>query len=214
MHKLRILQRIMDRGVVAVIRAGTGDLAMRIVDACLEGGIDAIELTFTVPGAFPVIECLTRKFSNGEALIGAGTVLDPETARTAILSGAAFVVSPYHNSGTGQLCRRYQKPYIPGAGTVAETMHALEDGADVIKLFPGESLGPGFVKAMRAPLPDIPVMPSGGVSVENAGDWIRAGCVAVSVGGTLTRGADTGDFDSISQIARKLVEKVRQARVG
>lgn len=139
-------------------------------------------------------------------------VLDPETARIAILAGAQFVVSPSLNPDTARLCNRYQVPYMPGAGTIGDIVQAMECGADIIKVFPGESLGPAFVKAVKGPLPQAALMPTGGVGLENVGEWIRAGCVALGVGGNLTAGAKKGDFQSITDLAKQFVEKIRQAR--
>src|SRR5262249_52497198 len=145
-------------------------------------------------------------------LIGAGTVLDEETARIAILAGAQFIVSPALSVRTAQLCRRYQVPYMPGAGTAPEILQALEEGADIVKVFPGEVLGPAFVKAVLGPLPHAPLMPTGGVSVDNAAEWIRAGCVVLGAGSKLTEGAKTGDYRSITQMARQFLAKINEAR--
>src|SRR5215471_9739958 len=182
MMKLKVLQKIVDSGLVAVVRAESSEQAARIAEACAEGGVAAIEITFTVPSAVNVISALAQRFTTDEILIGAGTVLDPETARVATLSGAQFVVSPSLNPETARLCNRYQVPYMPGAATVREIIEALECGADIVKLFPGESLNPAFVKAVKAAIPNASLMPTGGVSLENVAVWIRAGCVAVGVG--------------------------------
>ena len=209
--KLEVLERIVASGLVCVIRADSPDQAARIAEACALGGVAAMEITFTVPGAAGVIEHLAKKFS-GQILVGAGTVLDPETARIAILAGAQYVISPSLNPDTARLCNRYQVPHMPGAATVREVVEAMEYGADIVKVFPGELLGPAFVKAVRAPLPQASLMPTGGVSLENVADWIRAGAVAVAVGGNLTAGAKTGDFASITKLARALSEKIKEAR--
>jgi len=209
--KVEVLGKIVSSGLVAVIRATNPDQAARIAEACGLGGVAAIEITFTVPGASGVIEHLAQR-SLGQILLGAGTVLDPETARIAILAGAQFVVSPALNPETARLCNRYQVPYIPGAGTIGEVIAAMECGADIVKVFPGEILGPSFVKAVKGPLPQASLMPTGGVSVENVGDWIKAGSVAVGVGGNLTAAAKTGDFAAITQLARQFVEKIKEAR--
>jgi 2-dehydro-3-deoxyphosphogluconate aldolase/(4S)-4-hydroxy-2-oxoglutarate aldolase len=209
--KIEVLGKIVASGLVAVIRANNPDQAARIAEACALGGVAAVEITFTVPGATGVIEHLAKR-SLGQILLGAGTVLDPETARIAILAGAQFVVGPALDPETARLCNRYQVPYIPGAGTIGEVIAAMECGADIVKVFPGEILGPSFVKAVKGPLPQASLMPTGGVSVENVGDWIKAGSVAVGVGGNLTAGAKTGDFASITQLARQFVEKIKEAR--
>jgi 2-dehydro-3-deoxyphosphogluconate aldolase / (4S)-4-hydroxy-2-oxoglutarate aldolase len=212
MLKLKVLGRIVESGLVAIVRTNSSEQAARIADACARGGVAAIEITFTVPGAPAVIEDLARKYKAGEILIGAGTVLDPETARLAILAGAQYIVSPSLNPETARLCNRYQVPYMPGAGTMREIVEAMECGADIVKLFPGETLGPAFVKAAKGPLPQAALMPTGGCGLENVGEWIRAGAVAVGVGGNLTAGAQTGDFQAITDAARQFIEQIQQAR--
>src|SRR5271156_474832 len=186
--KIEVLGKIVASGLVAVIRAENPDQAARVAEACALGGVGAVEITFTVPGASGVIEHLAKR-SLGQILLGAGTVLDPETARIAILAGAQFVVGPALNPDTARLCNRYQVPYMPGAGTIGEVLAAMECGADIVKVFPGEILGPSFVKAVKGPLPQAQLMPTGGVSIENVAEWIKAGAVAVGVGGNLTAGA-------------------------
>jgi 2-dehydro-3-deoxyphosphogluconate aldolase/(4S)-4-hydroxy-2-oxoglutarate aldolase len=209
--KIEIVSKIISSGLVAVIRAENSDQAARIAEAAASGGVAALEITFTVPGAAGVIEHLAKKRS-AEILLGAGTVLDPETARIAILAGGQFVVSPALNPETARLCNRYQVPYMPGASTIREVIEAMECGADIVKVFPGEILGPAFVKAVKGPLPQAQLMPTGGVSLENVAQWIHAGSVAIGVGGNLTAGAKTGDFASITHLARQFVEKIREAR--
>jgi 2-dehydro-3-deoxyphosphogluconate aldolase/(4S)-4-hydroxy-2-oxoglutarate aldolase len=209
--KVEVLGKIVASGLVAVIRAENPEQAARIAEACALGGVAAIEITFTVPGASGAIEHLAKR-SLGQILLGAGTVLDPETARIAILAGAQFVVSPALNPDTARLCNRYQVPYMPGAGTIGEVLAAMECGADIVKVFPGEILGPAFVKAVKGPLPQASLMPTGGVNLDNVVEWINAGSVAVGVGGNLTAGAKTGDFASITQLARQFVEKIKEAR--
>jgi 2-dehydro-3-deoxyphosphogluconate aldolase/(4S)-4-hydroxy-2-oxoglutarate aldolase len=211
--KIEVLSKIVSSGLVAVIRAENPEQAARIADACALGGITALEVTFTVPGAAGVIEHLAKKCSK-EILLGAGTVLDPETARIAILAGAQFVVSPALNPETARLCNRYQVPYMPGAATIGEVIAAMECGAVIVKVFPGEILGPAFVKAVKGPLPQAQLMPTGGVSLENVAQWINAGAVAIGVGGNLTAGAKSGDFASTTRIARQFVEKIKEARAG
>jgi 2-dehydro-3-deoxyphosphogluconate aldolase/(4S)-4-hydroxy-2-oxoglutarate aldolase len=212
MNKQEVLKRIQDCGVVAVVRAENGEQALKIADACIRAGIAAIEITFTVPGAAEVISRLAQEYAKGEVIIGAGTVLDPETARIAILAGAQYVVSPCLNVETVKLCLRYQIACMPGAMTVREVVDCMEAGADIVKVFPGELFGPAFIKAVKGPLPQARMMPTGGVSLENVGEWIKAGCVAVGVGGSLTAGAKTGDYESIAVIGAQFVEKVRLAR--
>jgi 2-dehydro-3-deoxyphosphogluconate aldolase/(4S)-4-hydroxy-2-oxoglutarate aldolase len=212
MLKLKVLAKVVESGLVAIVRTQSSEQAARMAEACARGGAAAIEITFTVPGAAAVIESLANRYQAGEILIGAGTVLDPETARLAILAGAQYVVSPSLCPATARLCNRYQIPYMPGAGSMREIVEAMECGADIVKLFPGETLGPGFVKAAQGPLPQAALMPTGGVSLENVGQWIQAGAVAVGVGGSLTAGAQSGDFQSITDTAKKFIERIQQAR--
>ncbi len=212
--KLQVLSRITDSGLVAIVRASDSTEALRIVEACAEGGAAAIEITFTVPGAASLIEKIAPRFIATPIVLGAGTVLDAETARIAILAGAQFIVSPCLNSATARMCNRYQIPYLPGAGTIREIVDAMAAGADIVKVFPGETLGPAFVKAAKAPLPQAQLMPTGGVSIDNAAQWIEAGSVALGVGGSLTAGAKTGDFKSITELARRFVAVIRETRAG
>ncbi len=212
LEKLKTLEKITSAGVVAVVRAENEEQACRIADACAEGGIIAIEITFTVPGAVEVIETLTRRDHDGEMLVGAGTVLDAETADKAIAAGARFVVSPCLRPEVARFCNDRQIPHMPGAGTVTEIVEAMESGAEIIKIFPGEILGPKFVKAVKGPLPNASLMPTGGVTLENVAEWIHAGCVAVGVGGSLTASAKHGDFAAITAQAKQFVSKVREAR--
>ncbi len=210
--KYSVLQRIVEGGLVAVVRAESAEQAKKITDACLQGGVAAIELTFTVPGAAAVIREVAVACPSDEIIIGAGTVLDPETARIAILAGAQYVVSPHLNVDTVKLCNRYQVPCMPGAGTIREIIEAMEAGADIVKVFPGETLGPSFIKAVKGPLPQASLMPTGGVSLDNAADWIKAGCVALGVGGNLTAGAKRDDYASITAHAKEFMMKIREAR--
>lgn len=212
MDKLQVLKRLTDCGVVAVIRAENAEQAMKIADACMKAGIVGIELTFTVPGAADIIHTLSVKYKPEEIIIGAGTVMDPETARTAILAGAHFIVSPCLNVETVKLCLRYQIACMAGAMTVKEAVECMEAGSDIIKIFPGNLFGPAIIKAIHGPIPQAKMMPTGGVSAENAGEWIKAGAVAVGAGSDLTKGAKTGDFDSIVSIGRQMIEAVRLAR--
>lgn len=212
MEKEKIISKIKQSGLVAVVRAENAEQASRITEACIDGGVAAIEITFTVPGAEDVIKELSRKYKSGEIIIGAGTVLDPETARVAILSGAQYVVSPCLNVETIRLCNRYQVACMPGAMTIKEVVECMEAGADIVKVFPGELFGPAIIKAIRGPIPYAPLMPTGGVSLENVGEWIKAGAVAVGVGGNLTAGAKKGDYASIAEIAKQFVEKIMEAR--
>src|SRR6202011_4895055 len=212
MLKLKVLGKVLESGLGAIVRTNSSDQAARIAEACALGGAAAIEITITVPGAAAVVEDLAKKYKSGEIRIGAGTVLDPETARIAILAGAQYIVSPSVSVETARLCNRYQVPYMPGAGTMREIVDAMECGADIVKLFPGETMGPAFVKAAKGPLPQAALMPTGGASLENVGAWIKAGAVAVGVGGSLTAGAQTGNFQAITDTAKQFIQQIQQAR--
>jgi 2-dehydro-3-deoxyphosphogluconate aldolase/(4S)-4-hydroxy-2-oxoglutarate aldolase len=211
-NKQEILSKIRQGGLVAVVRAENPEKAFMIVDACIEGGVAAIEITYTVPGATEIIKELRQKYISGQIIIGAGTVLDTETARTAILAGAQYIVSPYLNIEVVKLCSRYQIACMPGAMTIREVADCMEAGADIVKVFPGEILGPTFIKAVKGPMPYAIMMPTGGVTLENVGEWIKAGAVAVGVGGNLTAGAKKGDYNSITQTAKQFIQNINNAR--
>lgn len=213
MGKETIIARIKQSGLVAVVRAESSEQAAKITEACIEGGVAAIEITFTVPGAADVIKNLAQKYSaSGKIIIGAGTVLDAETARTAILAGAQYVVSPYLNLDLVKLCNRYQIACMPGAMTIKEVVECMEAGADIVKIFPGELFGPKIIKAIRGPIPYAPMMPTGGVSLDNVEEWIKAGAVAVGAGSSLIGGAKKGDYASITATAKQFIEKIQAAR--
>lgn len=212
MNRIDTLARIQEAGLVAVVRASSMEEAEKITEACIQGGVAAIELTFTVPHAEKLIEALADHYQKGEIIIGAGTVLDPETARTAILAGAQYIVSPYFDPETVKLCNRYGIPSMPGVFTPTECVRAMECGADVLKIFPGDVAGPAFLKSVLGPLPQALMMPSGGVTVDNVGEWIKAGAIAVGAGGSLTAGAKTGDYDRIAETGRLFLRRIREAR--
>jgi len=214
MEKKEILRRLEECGVVAVVRANSAEEAIKIADACMAGGVKGIEITYTVPGASEIITALTKKYTPDQMVVGAGTVMDPETARAAILAGANYVVAPCLNVETVKLCNRYQIAVMPGAMTLKEAIDAVEAGADIVKIFPGNLYGPKIIKAFHGPCPQLRMMPTGGVNAENCGEWIKAGAVAVGAGGDLTAGAKTGDFDKITEVAKAMVAGVAAARAG
>lgn len=214
MEKEKVIQKITDVGIVAVVRAESADQAKKIADACIAGGVPAIELTFTVPKADKVIAELSDTYSEDEIILGAGTVMDSETARIAILAGAQYIVSPYFDLDTAKLCNRYRIPYMPGCMTIKEVVAAMEAGADIIKIFPGEAFGPKIIKAINGPIPQARMMPTGGVSADNVHEWIKAGAVAVGAGGALTAGAKTGDYAAITAEGKKFVENIKAARAA
>lgn len=208
MQKENVLLKIKQSGLIAVIRADNTEKAIYITEACIEGGVAAIELTFTVPLAHKVIEELSKRYSNDEIILGAGTVLDPETARIAILSGSQYIVSPCLNIETVRLCNRYRIPVMPGIMTITEAIEAMEAGADILKLFPGDLFGPDFIKAIKGPLPYVQIMPTGGVDVSNAAKWISAGAVAIGAGGSLTGGS----YEEIVKTAKEFIRNIKIAR--
>lgn len=214
MKKAQTLLKIAEIGVVAVIRADSSEEAILISKACIEGGIKAIEVTYTTPDADSVIKQLASEYrNNANVVIGAGTVLDETTARLAILAGAEFVVSPAFDESVAKLCNLYAIPFMPGCLTISEIKQALTYGVDVVKLFPGSAVSPDFVKAVKAPLPQVNIMPTGGVSLDNIDKWLKAGCVAVGVGGNLVTAAKvSGDYNAVTQLAKQYVEKVRECR--
>ncbi len=212
MDKEKVIAKIIEGGLVAVVRAESSEQAFRITEACIKGGVAAVEITFTVPGADQVIRDLAREYRKDEILLGAGTVMDPETARIAILAGAQYVVSPYFNEDVIRMCNRYRILSMPGATSIKEVIAGMEAGADIIKIFPGELFGPKIIKAILGPVPYAKLMPTGGVDLDNVGEWIRAGAVAVGAGSSLTKGARTGDYEAITQTAIQFLDRIREAR--
>jgi len=214
MEKTDVIQRIKDTGLVPVVRASSADEAIRAIDAIREGGVSVLEITMTVPGAIGVIEQVAKRYG-ADALVGAGTVLDAETARACILSGAQFVVSPSLNLETIACCRRYGVAVLPGALTPTEVVQAWTAGADFVKVFPAGALGgASYLKALKAPLPQIELVPTGGVSLKTAADFIKAGASALGVGADLVdvKAIREGHANVITERARQYVEIVREAR--
>ena len=206
------LERILKTKIVAVLRATSGEKLVGVAEALLAGGVEAIEVTFTVPRALEVIE-KTAKVLGNRILLGAGTVLDPETARAAILAGANYIVSPTLNLEVIRLCRRYDVMVMPGALTPTEILTAWEAGADIVKVFPSEITGPRYLKAIKGPLPQVRLMPTGGVDLTTAAEFLKAGAVALGIGSALVepKWIETGDWAAIEQRARQYVELIRQA---
>ena len=212
MEKSKVLSALEECGVIAVIRAENDEKAQKIIDACVQGGLRGIEVPYTVPGATQIISNLAKKYANTQVIIGAGTVLDGETARQAILAGANFVVSPYLNTDMVKTCNRYQVAVMAGAMTVKEAAECMEAGADIVKIFPGNLFGPKVIKSFLGPLPQLKMMPTGGVNKDNCAEWIKAGACAVGAGSDLTAGAKTGDYESITRIAKEMIAAVKAAR--
>lgn len=209
------LQTIEDTGVVGIIRLKDPSRLPGVVDALAEGGVRALEITMTVPGAVDLIRQTAKTLPSG-FLLGAGTVLDVETARRVVDAGARFIVSPVMRVELIEAARELDVPILPGCLTPTEILTAWEAGADIIKVFPATALGPTYLRDVHGPLPDVKLMPTGGVSVENAGDWIRAGAVAVGVGSALLDAADlaAGRYDSVLERAKRIVANVKAARAG
>ncbi len=216
MTKQEILAKIAEIGLVPVVRASSPDEAMLAIDAIKDGGITVFEITMTVPGAIGVIADLAKRYGNA-ALVGAGTVLDPETARACILAGAQFVVSPSLNVDTIALCRRYSVPVMPGALTPTEVLAAWNAGADVVKVFPcGAVGGASYIKSLKAPFPQIELLPTGGVSTKTAVDFIKAGSLALGVGADLvdTKALREGNAKLVTEKAREYLKLVKEARTS
>ena len=209
------VRRIEHLGVVAVIRLRDPGKLRAVVDAIAAGGVRALEVTMTVPGAVDLIRGLAPTMPDG-FLLGAGTVIDAETARAVIDAGAQFVISPVFRRDVLAACHERGVPFAPGCFSPTEILDAHEAGADIVKVFPATALGPQYIKDVRAPLPQVKLMPTGGVSPDNAGDWIRAGAVAVAAGSSLLDAAaiESGRFDVITSNARRIVENVAAARGG
>jgi 2-dehydro-3-deoxyphosphogluconate aldolase / (4S)-4-hydroxy-2-oxoglutarate aldolase len=214
MNKSKTITRIIETGLIPVVRAESSDIAMRAIDAIKEGGISVLEITMTVPGAIRVIEEVARRFGE-DAIVGAGTVLDAETARACILAGAQFIVSPALDLDTISCCRRYSIPVMPGAMTPSEVITAWKAGADFVKVFPANAVGgASYIKALKAPLPQVELVPTGGVSLKTAADFIKAGAAALGVGADLvdTAALRNGEDKVISARAKQFIEIVKSAR--
>lgn len=210
-----ILGRIVDGGVVAVMRGVDRDSVLELGEALRAGGVTAMEVTADTPDAVEMIAALSEQFADDHSIVvGAGTVLDTETAQAAISAGAEFVVSPTLNEGVIELCNRYGVVSAPGIFTPTEALTAFEAGADVVKVFPAKSGGPGHVSAIRGPLEQIPIVPTGGVGPDNAADYIEAGASAIGVGSALVsdEAVESEDFEVVEQTAQELVETVQAAR--
>jgi len=214
MTKDEVLKRIEEIGVIPVVRAASAEEAVAVADAISEGGIPVLEITMTVPGAVTVIAELSKRYGD-QVLVGAGTVLDPEAAGNCIKAGAQFVITPTLNLQTIELCKREKIVIFPGALTPTEVLTAWQAGADAVKVFPCSAVGgPKYLRALKAPLPHIRLVPTGGVSLATAGDFIAAGAWALGVGADLvnTEAIRSGDRDSVIAAARSYVRTIRDAR--
>jgi len=211
-NKVESIARLVAAGALGIIRVEKADNLIHIVRALQKGGLECVEITMTTPGALRVIEETARELDG--VLIGVGTVLDGETARQAILAGAEFLVTPTVELDVIEMANRYGVVVIPGAMTPTELLTAWEAGADMVKVFPAEVLGPGYLKAIRGPLPQIPLAPTGGITPENSGEFIRAGAAMVCAGGWLVdkKAVAEGHYEVLTERSRQLVEAVRRAK--
>jgi 2-dehydro-3-deoxyphosphogluconate aldolase/(4S)-4-hydroxy-2-oxoglutarate aldolase len=214
MPNLKVIQRILDVGLVPVVRATSADEAIAIVEAIKAGGVSILEITMTVPRAVQVIEKVVERYGE-DVLVGAGTVLDPESARTCILAGAEFIVTPSFKASTVEMCKRYSKVIIPGALTPTEVLTAWEAGSDFVKVFPCDNVGGArYIRALKGPFPQVDLIPTGGVNLNTAAEFITAGSAALAVGSELVDKAAVAskDFSKIAENAKRFLEAVRTAR--
>jgi 2-dehydro-3-deoxyphosphogluconate aldolase/(4S)-4-hydroxy-2-oxoglutarate aldolase len=207
------LQQILDAGIVAVVRSRDSQQLVEVARALADGGVNVVEITMSVPDALDVLRRV-RQSMGDRILLGAGTILDPETARAAFLAGAEYIVSPTLNLDVIRLCKRYGKIVMPGAFTPTEILTAWEAGADIVKVFPAEVVGPAFFKAVRAPLPQVRLMPTGGVNLDTAAEFLKAGACCLGIGGQLVdpQAVAARKFDQIGELARQYVAIVQRTR--
>ncbi len=210
MQRVELLEKIEAAGVIAVVRGDSKEQGKKACEALIAGGMKGLEITFTLPKANEVIEELIAERKDARIVIGAGTVLDATTARLAILAGAEFIVSPTFDQATAEVCNLYQIPYLPGCMTITEMKTALKAGVDIIKLFPGSAFGPAIISAFKAPLPQLNIMPTGGVNSENLGEWLSAGAIAVGAGGSLLAPAEKNDYQQVTENAREYMARYQQ----
>ena len=213
MIKINTLRALKECGVVAVVRGNSKEVGVEISKACVKGGVKALEVTYTNKFANDIIKELSEIYEGqDDVVIGAGTVLDAETARAAMLAGAKYIVSPAFDLETAKICNRYKVPYLPGIMTINEIIAAHEAGVDFVKLFPGSAFGQGYVKAIKGPLPYANIMVTGGGNIDNLDSWIKAGVDAVGIGGELNKLGEEGKFDEITAICEQYMAKLHEAR--
>src|SRR5215470_8315041 len=215
MSKETQLRRVLDCGIVAVVRSPDSRQMVEVTRALADGGVTVVEITMTVPNALDVVREV-RQALGDRLLLGAGTILDTETARAALLAGAEYLVAPTLNLDVIRLCQRYDKLVMPGAFTPTEILTAWEAGADIVKVFPADVVGPAFFKAVRAPLPQVKLMPTGGVDLTTAAEFLKAGACCLGVGSQLVepKAVAGGDFERIGELARQYVRVVRETRAA
>ena len=202
--KIEVYQKLLDSKIVAVIRGKDAEEAVEVAKAAVEGGLHAIEITYTTPDVAEVF----KELRTADVLVGAGTVLDAETARHALLHGAKFVVSPHFDAEIAKLCNRYSVPYLPGCMTVKEMIQANEYGCDIIKLFPANGFEPSFIGSVNGPLPHVRIMPTGGININNMNSWLDAGAVAVGIGSDLTKAYRTSGADAVSKLVKDYLQRL------
>lgn len=213
MKRIKILKSLEQCGVVSVVRGSTKEIGVNIAKACIKGNVKAIEITYTNKFANDIIKELSELYSDDEDIvIGAGTVLDSETARLAILSGAEYIVSPSFDQETARLCNRYKIPYIPGIMTIKEIVTAHEIGVSVVKLFPGSAFDPSYIKAIKGPLPYANIMVTGGVNLNNIDVWKKSGVDLVGIGGEINKLGEDGNYDEITNLCEQYIENFKAAR--
>ena len=213
MIKINTLRALKECGVVAVVRGNSKEVGVEISKACVKGGVKALEVTYTNKFANDIIKELYEIYEGqDDVVIGAGTVLDAETARAAMLAGAKYIVSPAFDLETAKICNRYKVPYLPGIMTINEIITAHEAGVDFVKLFPGSAFGQGYVKAIKGPLPYANIMVTGGVNIDNIDSWIKAGVDAVGIGGELNKLGEEGKFEEITAVCEQYMAKLNEAR--
>lgn len=214
MNKQQITNYLVENGIIAIVRADSGDGLARTVEAVMEGGVRCIEVTMTTPGALDCIETASKNLAGADVCLGVGSVLDGETARLAILAGAQYVVSPITSADVIQMSHRYGKPCMPGAYTPTEIYNAWMLGGDIIKVFPASTGGLDYIKAVRAPMPQIMIAPTGGVNLDNLADFVNAGVVAVGVGSNLVNKKliEAQDYTGLTENARQYAEAFQAAR--
>ncbi|AJH00156.1 hypothetical protein LF65_03599 [Clostridium beijerinckii] len=214
-NKIENLKKINDTGILLVIRLDDEQEALKVAEAAIEGGILALEITMSVPNALGIIKTLSEKYKEKGVVIGAGTILDAETARAAMLAGATMLVSPQLNPEMIKMANRYQAVSISGAFTPTEILETLEAGADIVKLFPAEFLGPAYVKTVKAPLSQTPILPMGGITPENAKEWFNAGACCLGIGSFITKAAQKdGDYTKVTEAAKLFLKVAKESRFG
>lgn len=207
MNKFDIINKIKEKKIIAVIRYNDATKIERIVESIILGGITIIEITMTVPNAVEIIKSLSEKYKNTDVVIGAGTILSREEAKTAIESGSSFIVSPILNEDMIKICTNYNILCIPGIATPTEAFNAMQYGAEILKLFPSNSFSPKIIKTYKGPFPEIKLLPTGGISIENINEWINAGAYGVGIGGELLKGFDGENYSLITSIAENFNKK-------